>query len=150
MQRRIFRSRRLTACAAAAVLAASTLAGGAFPLPVSADIDPIVEYSLLAGGSRIGMNVYIRAQGRFSNVTVDNGNWEDYDSLDGGGIVVHLPVKAPEMRSEYTISYQIDGTDYTLPDVSAVDYLRDLLKDNSTTAERYHAVARAMLEYGFD
>lgn len=149
MQRRIFRSRRLTACAAAAVLAASTLAGGAFPLPVSADTDQIVEYSLLAGGSRIGMNVYIRAQGRFSNVTVDNGNWEDYDSLDGGGIVVHLPVKAPEMRSEYTISYQIDGTDYTLPDVSAVDYLRNLLRDNSTTAERYHAVARAMLEYGF-
>ena len=146
MQRTTIRGRRLTACAAAAVLAAMSFAGGAFPLSASAAGGPQYRYSVLAGGNRIGMNVYIDAPGTISNVSVNDMNWEDYD-VTGSGIVVMLSVSAAEMQKQFDISFLLDGQTYTKEGISTCQYLQDLQADS--TAAQYHDAAKAMLDYGY-
>lgn len=146
MQRTNIRGRRLAACAAAAVLAASSCAGGAFSFAASAADGPEYKYSVLAGGDRIGMNVYINGSGAFSNVLVNGDSWEDCD-VTGSGIVIQLAVGAAEMRKQFDISFSLGGQTYTKEGISVCQYLQDLKADSS--AAQYHDVAQAMLDYGY-
>ncbi|MBP0966031.1 MAG: hypothetical protein J5722_00205 [Oscillospiraceae bacterium] len=146
MQRTSIRGRRLAACAAAAVLAASSFAGGAFPLAASAADGPEYKYSVLAGGDRIGMNIYINGSGTFNDVLVNGSGWDDCD-VTASGIVIQLTVGAAEMRKPFDISFSLGGQTYTKEGISVCQYLQDLKKDS--TAAQYHDVAQAMLDYGY-
>ena len=148
MQRRIFRGRRLTACAAAAMLAASSLAGGTLSLPVSAADEPEYFYSLLAGGSQIGMEIFVKASGNISGVKIDGVQPADNQlSMTDDGFRVTLPVNAAELRNLHQLDYQLGNQAMSVHDISALKYL-NTLKDDGTYAE-YKQVVTAMLNYGY-
>lgn len=148
MQGITIRSRRLTACAAAAVLAAASLAGGAFPLTASADGAPEYAYRLLAGGDQIGMEIIVTASGAVTDLTLDTGSpAESQVNMTDTGFSLILPVNAAELTKPHTLTFKVGGQTQTKSGITAAGYLNDLLAD--TQYASYAGVAQAMLDYGY-
>ena len=148
MQRTIFRDRRLTACAAAAVLAAASLAGGAFPLTASADGAPEYAYRLLAGGDQIGMEIIVTASGSVTDLKLDTGSpAESQVNKTDTGFSLILPVNAAELTKPHTLTFKVGGQTQTKSGITAAGYLNDLLADAQYAS--YAGVAQAMLNYGY-
>ncbi len=148
MQRGFFRSRRLTACAAAAMLTASSLAGGTLSLPVSAADEPEYFYTLLAGGSQIGMEIIVKASGDIHGVSIDaHEPASNQLHMTDDGFRLTLPINAAELRKPHHLDFMLGDEGKSVQGITAVDYLTKIMNDDKY--EEYLPVVTAMLNYGY-
>ena len=146
MQRRTFRGRRLTTCAAAAMLAASSFAGGTLSLPVSAESEPEYSYALLAGGSQIGMEIFVKASGDIHGVAIDGQQPAPNQlQMTDDGFRETLPINAAELRKKHDLDFMRGDEGISLQGISALEYLIKVINDDAYSD--YFEVANSMLNY---
>ena len=139
---------KCAAAAAAAVLTAAAYSGSALPLTAGAKeiAEPALSMSLIAGGSVIGMNIYINlpAGETLSDCTVTfDGESASLTSTDNGYLLTASEY-AMNMTKEHTVQVTAkDGSYDIVKTVSVKSYLDSIANDESCGA-----LAKSMMMYG--
>ncbi len=137
------RFKKLGASAAAALLAVTASCGGTVPFGAAAADKPQLSYSVLAGGSQIGL--------KFKVTPPEGGTASDYGLLVNGDPysltdgVYGFGVNAAEMAEPITVAVT-KGTTIAVAEqtVSVSGFLQTITDDAA-----YGDVAKAMLNYGY-
>lgn len=145
---------RLAASAVSVVLAASAVGGFIFPTvtPLTtyaesqSDTDVSLSMGLSAGGSVIGISLYISAEEDLSDHTITLDGVEQTPEETSQGWKITAKEYAMDMGNTHTVVVKKGGKTLLEKEISVSDYLHTIINDDKY--KKYQPVAKAMLRYG--